>query len=91
MGIGDYIWPFERKFHQIPCAREAAIAGMFGGAGLGALTVIIRRDTILGAKVIVYGGVGVFWATFLALRYRNNRQKIQSEKYIEALNTGKLD
>lgn len=91
MGIGDYIWPFDRKFSQIPCAREAGIAGLTGGPGLGALAFIKTNSARFAYKTTVYGGFIAFWATFLYCRYEYASRKKLTKRFQDAYKSGKLD
>lgn len=91
MGIGDIIWPFERKFSEIPCAREAGIAALTGGPGLGALGFIYSNSPKFAYKTTIYGGLLSFWVTFLYCRYEYEKTKKLSKQFQEAYRTGKLD
>lgn len=91
MGLGDYLWPFERKFSEIPCAREAGIAAMAGGVGLGASSILITNQTKYAYKTSIYSGFALFWITFLACRFQHNRVKKLSEQFVEAYKSGDID
>lgn len=91
MGISDYLWPFERKFSQVPCAREAAIAGLTGGIASGALVIVFRNRYLLAYKVSVYSGVGICWLSFSICRYINYQKKKVADQFKEDYSTGKFD
>lgn len=96
MGIED-LWPFERKFSQIPCSREAGISGITGGVVVGAITYMLtsghnprkRGDIIY--KSVIYSGFIMFWVGFLGCRHQQNKQKRLTEAFQEALREGKID
>lgn len=91
MGIGDYLWPFERKFSQIPCAREASLAALLGGPAIGAVTYALTSKPNITYRNTIYSGFGLFWITFLVCRYEYERQKRHAQIFKEALATGKID
>lgn len=91
MGIGDYIWPFEKKFSQIPCAREAAIAALLGGPAAGALTLILTNKGLLAYKTSIFSGLAVLWVSFGVCRYKVAQYKEIGEQFREAMRSGKID
>lgn len=91
MGISDYIWPFEKKFSEIPCAREASIAALTGGIGLGASSIIITNQVKYAYKTSIYSGFALFWITFLACKYQHHRVKKLSDQFVEAYKSGEID
>lgn len=91
MAITDFIWPFEKKFSQIPCAREAAIFGILGGPMIGALGLIYDKKPLLAYKRSVAMGFVFFWAAFITCRYQNANKAHITEQFKDALSSGKLD
>jgi hypothetical protein len=91
MGINDYIWPFQKRFSDIPCAREASIAAIVGGIGLGAASIIITNQTRYAYKTCAYGGFVAFWITFISCRYQHRQAKNISGQFVEALKKGDID
>lgn len=91
MGIIDYLWPFQKKFQEIPCAREAGIAAFLGGPATGALAFIVTSKPKKAFFATTNSGFVYFWITFLVYRYQYNRSKKLSEQFKEAIDTNKLD
>lgn len=91
MGIGDYIWPFQRKFQDIPCAREAGLAAFLGGPATGALIFVTTGRPKASFFGTTYSGFAYFWITLFICRYQYARSKLLSEKFKEAVDTNKLD
>lgn len=89
MAIGDYLWPFEREFSKIPCAREAAISGMLGGPMIGAASIIWSGRLAQATPVAVYSGFTVFWLSFLACRYKEYRTRQISEQLLDVIKSGR--
>lgn len=85
------LWPFQKNFSDIPCAREAAIAGMTGGIGLGASSIIIMNRYKYAFKTSVYGGFVVFWVAFLSCRYQYAKTKDLSKQFIDSMARGDVD
>jgi hypothetical protein len=91
MGLGEYLWPFQKKFSDIPCAREASISGMVGGIGLGAASIIITNQTKYAYKTSIYGGFVAFWVAFISCRYQYQKTKNMSGQFIESMSRGDID
>lgn len=91
MGIVDYIWPFQKKFSEIPCARESALAGLMGGTCAGALVIILKSKPLLAYKITVFAGVGICWVTFGYCRYDYAKQQKMAEQFQEAQRAGIID
>lgn len=91
MGIGDYIWPFEREFKKIPCGRECALIGVAGGPITGALGMIFFGKYRQAVPISVISGMAYFWVSFIVCRVNYARTQLKSKKFLEALKTGKLD
>lgn len=91
MGFSDYIWPFQRKFSEIPCAREAGITACLGGPATGALALIATGKPRTTFFATTYSAFIYFWGTFLVLRYQYTKTKQQSALFKEAMETNKLD
>jgi hypothetical protein len=91
MGIGDYLWPFQKNFSEIPCAREASIASMVGGVGLGAASIIITNQTRYAYKTSMYGGFVTFWIAFISCRYQYKKAKDLSGQFVESMRRGDID
>lgn len=91
MGFFDYIWPFEKKFSQIPCAREAGITGLLAGPALGCLTIIRFGHGRYAVKATTYGGFAAFWISFIMCRIEQSRIKRNSDRFVEAVKEGKID
>lgn len=91
MGIGDYIWPFQRKFSEIPCAREAGIAALLGGPCAGALVIILTSRGILAYKTSIFSSFGLFWASFGICRYQDAQYRDTAIQFKEAVRSGKID
>lgn len=91
MGIGDYLWPFERKFSKIPCAREAAIGGLVAGPVAGAVTFMVTSRVPLSYKMVIYGGLAGFWITFLSCRSQLAYARKRTQRYRDAVARGEID
>lgn len=91
MGIGDYLWPFQRKFSEVPCAREASIAALLGGPGVGAVTYMITSKPKLTYTSIMYSGFAIFWIAFLSCRHQWSQQKKQADLIRQSYLAGKID
>lgn len=91
MGIGERLWPFERKISQIPCAREAGIASLSAGPCLGALVLIFKRRPILAFKTTLYSSAGILWGAFGICRINEAGAKLNSESFNSDLSSGKID
>lgn len=91
MGISDYLWPFQRNFSEIPCAREASLAALIGGPCIGAVTFALTSKPNITYRNIIYSGFGLFWVTFLGCRYQYNEQKRRARIFQEAFAAGKID
>lgn len=91
MGILDSLWPFQRKFSEIPGAREAAIAGLLGGVGIGASSIIILNHAKYAYRTSIYSGFAIFWVTFIFYGLEQRRMKRLSEQFMDSYKSGKLD
>lgn len=91
MAISDYLWPFEKKFSKIPCAREAAIFGMTGGPILAGLVLIYDKKPKLVVQRAVTSGLVLFWIAFLSCRTQNVRLQNATAEFKESLEKGKFD
>lgn len=91
MGISDYIWPFKKKFSEIPCAREASIAALVGGPCTGALFIIITGRPSVGFKTSVRAGFAIFWLSFIVCRYQQAQYRSYELQFREAMASGKID
>lgn len=87
MGVLDYLWPFEKKFSEIPCAREAGIAGMVGGIGTGASSIIIFNTPRYAYKTSIFSGFAIFWVTFIVCGIEQRKAKAVVDK----LKSGEID
>lgn len=90
MGITDWLWPFEKKFSDIPGAREATMAALVGGSVVGAFQIIINRPKLAFPRSVNSGFV-IFWISFTILQFREAKMKLQTSKFKDAVNSGKLD
>lgn len=95
MGISDYLWsimwPYEKPFSKVPCAREAAIAGLITAPCAGAAVVIFRGKPPTILKASLLSGLGVFWTGFILCRIQYSILKKASEEFSEAVASGKFD
>lgn len=91
MGLSDYVWPFNKKFSQIPCAREAGIAALLGGPGLGAVSILIIGHGKYAYQTSVYAGFVIFWVSFGMCRYQYAKKSNLSDQFIEAYKSGTID
>lgn len=91
MGISDYLWPFERKFSQIPCARESAIAALLGGPCAGALVIILTSKGILAYKTSIFSSLGIFWISFGVCRYQHAQYRETATQFKEGMRSGRID
>lgn len=91
MGFSDYIWPFKKKFSQIPCAREASITALLGGTGLGAVALIATNKGLIAYKTSCYAGAAILLISFGVCRYEFYKQTKLSEEFKELANSGKID
>lgn len=91
MGIKDYLWPFQRKFSEIPCAREASITALLGGPCVGAVTYALTSKPNITYRNILASGFVFFWIAFISCRYDYNQQKKRAELFRDLLSAGKID
>lgn len=91
MGIGEFIWPFDRKFSQIPCARESALVALIGGPCLGAAYYLLTSRVFPSYKVTVYGGANLLWLSFIVCHYNYRNSKKIYRNFQDDLRTGKID
>lgn len=91
MAITDYLWPFERKFSQIPCAREGAIFGMIGGPIFAGTALIFDKKPQLLFKRSILSGIALFWLSFLTCRYKNAQVKSATKMFQDSIDQGKFD
>lgn len=91
MGIGDYIWPFEKRFRDIPCARDAAIAGVAGGPITGALVIMVKGNYKQAVPISVMSGMAYFWLYFMVCRVSYFNTKLKSREFVDAIKTGKIE
>lgn len=91
MTISNYLWPFQRKFSEVPCAREAALVALLGGVGIGSTSIVITRKMKYAFKSSVYTGFALFWISLGVCRYQMAKMKQLSEQFIEAYERGDID
>lgn len=91
MGIGDYLWPFDKEFSKIPCGRECAIIGLTGGPITGALGIIFLGKYRQAVPISVISGLAYFWVSFIVCRTNHFRTQYKSRQFLQALKSGKID
>lgn len=91
MGLGDYLWPFQKPFTKVPCAREAALGALIGGPCLGAASIIFTKRYSYAFKTTTYSSFLIFWITFLPCRFNEARSKRLSEQFMQAVEEGKVN
>lgn len=91
MGLRDILWPFEKKFTDIPGAREAGLACLLGGPGMGALSIIVKGTPKYAFQTSIYSGFVIFWVTFIATRTQYTMAKAAQDQFIQAYKAGKVD
>lgn len=78
------IKPFEKSLLEIPCFRDAALAGIGGGICLGAVRVIMNKP-LKAVKTSIYGGLAIMWISFIYCRYDRARIQRQVEAFDKAM------
>lgn len=84
MGLGDFLWPFERKFSQVPCAREAGIAAVIGGPCIGAIVQVLNNNVVKTWNAVGISGFIIFWVAFIKCRVEQDRTKRIAREWQEA-------
>lgn len=84
------LWPFQRSFKDIPCAKEACIAGLITGLGFSSLVFIVKP---VPARVIPHfllsGGL-VYFCYFGVCRFNVYKETVRVNKIKEALAEGQI-
>lgn len=83
------VWPFEKKFTEVPCARESAMSGILGGVLVGAYWFTKRPQRSF--PVAVNSGFVIFWVTYVGCRILHWRQQTNMERFKKMSETGELD
>jgi len=91
MGILEYIWPYEKKFSEIPGTREAGIVAFIAGPTLGALTIALKGTPRYAFKTTTYSTFVIFWVAFIYTRTQYTIQTVAQEKFVKAYRAGEID
>jgi len=91
MGLLDYMWPYERKFIEIPGTREAGIVAFIAGPSLGALTIILKGTPRYAFKTTTYSTFVIFWLSFIYARTQYAIQTVAQENFVKAYRAGEID
>lgn len=91
MAISDILWPFERSFSDVPCAREAGLGAVGGGPLIGGLTLILTKNPLVAFRYSIYSGIGIFWLIFPVCRYQFGVEKLRVAKLEKDYGEGKIN
>lgn len=91
MGIEDYLWPSERKFSEIPGAREGGIAGCCAvPVSVGALYILTNKPFVAIKYGVRFSAV-VYFCTFSVYNWQHNKKARQTIQIRKAMNKSELD
>ena len=89
MGVWSYLWPFEKKFQDIPCARESCIYAQIGGVGVGAVHFMFTSQVRRSCHVAVGSGILILWISFFICRYQDAQLRIRSKAFEDTIKSNK--
>lgn len=75
MGLLEYLWPFDKPFSKIPCAREASLIAVIGGSCLGGAYYMLTSKVGGTYRVALLGGANLLWISFTICHYNYRKSK----------------
>ena len=80
------LWPFEKRFQDIPCGREAALTGLLAFPIVGGFAYIFTGNGIRSMRWGTNVGIGLLLLTFIPCRIDFERKLTQARQIQSGIN-----